>query len=618
MQIEKKIKPFLLILIINLFFIHLFAYEHIKSDIKTKKTIKKNARITLSGRVIYENRKPAESIKVKLNNLTVKTDNNGYFVAKMNFSDKIKIAIKPSKKYYPYKKTVSLKGKNSFDFGTIVLYSQKSGVLRGKIVDTKNNPVSDATIYIPELDLKTKTDAEGIYVINKIPKGTYTVKIYAKGYKKIIKSKIKIKKGTFTTLNITLKPSERAIKIKENKMALEERKLFDDKAKYDESSKGIASSYLAEPVGIKATSKTSKKDYSSKKLPLKDKVYVPTPLKKTNSGLRASFSDDNKQYNYFLDFLKKYKNTITHYDLDVSERFIIKCFDKNGKTLPDVEIKITDTDGNTLENGITYSDGAYLFFSSEYDTKNFILSARYNQQTVRKRFSTQDKRTIKIKFKTTKTPIQNIPLDLLFIFDTTGSMGEEIARLKATIENINLNLNSFSPKPDIRFGMVLYKDKKDSYDTKIIPFTKDLSLFQKQLNKITANGGGDTPEDLQKALDDAVNKMEWRKKSLKLAFIITDAPPHLYKDEKFTYVDAAKKAKSLGLKLFTIGAGGLNITGEYILRQLSQYTYANYVFLTYGEKGESEGGKPGSVSHHTGENFKSDKLDVILIKILKK
>ncbi len=57
--------------------------------------------------------------------------------------------------------------------------------------------------------------------------------------------------------------------------------------------------------------------------------------------------------------------------------------------------------------------------------------------------------------------------------------------------------------------------------------------------------------------------------------------------------------------------------GEFILRQISQYTQGRYIFLTYGERGESEGGKEGSVSHHTGANFQTDKLESIIIRFAK-
>ena len=57
--------------------------------------------------------------------------------------------------------------------------------------------------------------------------------------------------------------------------------------------------------------------------------------------------------------------------------------------------------------------------------------------------------------------------------------------------------------------------------------------------------------------------------------------------------------------------------GEYILRQISQYTGGKYIFLTYGETGESEGGSVGSVSHHSGTNFQTDKLEAIIIRFAK-
>jgi hypothetical protein len=61
----------------------------------------------------------------------------------------------------------------------------------------------------------------------------------------------------------------------------------------------------------------------------------------------------------------------------------------------------------------------------------------------------------------------------------------------------------------------------------------------------------------------------------------------------------------------------LPLTGEYVLRQISQYTGGKYIFLTYGETGESEGGVTGSVSHHTGANYQTDKLEAIIIRFAK-
>lgn len=346
----------------------------------------------------------------------------------------------------------------------------------------------------------------------------------------------------------------------------------------------------------------------------------PTSRKqKSFGGLKAGFVDDNKQFNYFLNFLEKYEQKVQHKWLEVEERIIFKAQDSNGNSLPNAQVEIF-SDEKLLRKGKAYSDGTFLFFPNEHSQKdNLTAKVFYNQNNTETQFEIDGKRQIEIILanEIKKTP-QEVPLDVLFIFDTTGSMGEEIDRLKSTIELIKINLESLKPKPQVRFGMVLYKDRKDSYVTKIIPLTADLKAFQKELYKVRAGGGGDTREDLNSALEDAMTKIQWNENGIKTSFVITDAPPQLdYKNQLYTYSQAVRDAQEKGVKIFTIGTGGLDIQGEFVLRQISQYTYSKYVFLHYGEKGESEGGKVGSVSHHTGTNYQTDKLEAILIQILK-
>lgn len=333
------------------------------------------------------------------------------------------------------------------------------------------------------------------------------------------------------------------------------------------------------------------------------------------SGLKAGFADDNKQFNYYINFIEKYKSQVQFYPINIEERIILRLKESGGKSVPNAKVEIFS--GNKLvETGKTYADGSFLFYPSEYEKgfKNYKASFTAFGKTIDYSFDRQGKREHEVKFNTQRQEYKNVPLDILFIFDTTGSMGEEIARLKKTLEIINLNIASLPAKPEVRFGMVLYRDRGDAYVTKVVQLTSDLNKFQKELNNVEAGGGGDGPEDLQSALDDAINKIKWNKDGIRLGFIITDAESHLDYGQKFTYAHAAHEAKKMGIKFFSIGTGGLPLTGEFILRQIAQYTYARYIFLTYGEKGESGGGKEGSVSHHTGANFQTDKLESIIIR----
>ncbi|HDP80507.1 MAG TPA: VWA domain-containing protein, partial [Spirochaetes bacterium] len=277
-------------------------------------------------------------------------------------------------------------------------------------------------------------------------------------------------------------------------------------------------------------------------------------------------------------------------------------------------------DGRSLlVSGKTYADGAFPFFPSEYGNSinKYRVSVEYMQNKKEIAMERRGPRVVEIALDKTRAVPERIPLDIVFIMDTTGSMGEEISRLKNTIEIINMNLAALSVKPRIRFGMVLYKDVDDEYVTRVIPLTEKLNDFVRELEKVEASGGGDGPEDLQSALKDAMKQIKWNKDGIRLCYIITDAEPHLDYGQKYTYADAARDARNSAIKIFSVGTGGLNIRGEYILRQISQYTYAKYIFLTYGEKGESEGGREGSVSHHTGSNFTTDKLESIIIRFAK-
>lgn len=338
--------------------------------------------------------------------------------------------------------------------------------------------------------------------------------------------------------------------------------------------------------------------------------------KSSQSGLKAGFADDNHQYGYFLKFLSDYAS-VNHLKLDVSERIALVVKDSLKKPVANAMVSVY-SGAKRVAYGKTYADGTCFFFPSDGASGSvFTVRVEYNQQKIERKLDRGGARQIEMQLNAPRVAAKNVPLDMLFIMDTTGSMGEEIARLKQTIEIINANLASLSSKPKIRFGMVLYRDRGDEYVTKIIPFTSDLDAFQDELDKVSAGGGGDTPEDLQTALDDAVRKMKWNEDGIRLAYVITDAAPHLDYGQQYTYVDAARDAARAGIKIFTVGTGGLDISGEIVLRQISQYTYGRYIFLTYGERGESEGGKEGSVSHHTGANFTTDKLETIIMRFAK-
>jgi len=550
--------------------------------------------------------------------------------------------------------------------------SDATGKLAGEVTDDKGTPIPFANITVLDGDvivIGKKTKKNGKYLIVKIPSGIYDVICERGGFRTqkitgveiqpdltkvinftmpqqaieiegmdVVESKVEMIQPTKTESGKTISTEEMedisvteiddVIAVKSG-VSLNDGEINVRGGRSNETEYTVDGMSVSDPVedddddvgiieSVGATSLEPYEEISSPMIEEKRKDHskkVSSGVKASStSGLRAGFVDDNKQFNYFLNFLQEYKRKVTSFPINITERIILNIKDGMGNSLPDAKLKIF-AGKEELENGLSYADGRYLFFPTEYENKSqeYRLEVEYSGITDEVIIDRQGKREIEISMgNIQKAAAENVPLDVLFILDTTGSMGEEIRRLRNSIEIINLNISEISPKPEIRYGMVLYRDVNDVYNTKVIPLNESLPDFQAELFEIISGGGGDSPENLQAALDDAMNKIEWSENGVRLAFIITDAPPHLDYKQDYTYVSAVHDAKRKGIKLFTIGTGGLPIGGEYVMRQISQYTYANYVFLTYGEKGESEGGAPGSVSHHTGENFQTDKLEAII------
>src|SRR5690348_3769012 len=156
-----------------------------------------------------------------------------------------------------------------------------------------------------------------------------------------------------------------------------------------------------------------------------------------------------------------------------------------------------------------------------------------------------------------KPAIKRPRIEVVFCLDTTGSMGGLIEGAKQKIWSISNQIASGKPTPDLKIGLVAYRDKGDVYVTKVTDLTDDLDAIHDQLKGFKAEGGGDTPESVNQALDDAVNKVKWSDdpKTLRILFLVGDAPPHMdYKDD-VKYPDTCQKAARRGIIINTIQCG---------------------------------------------------------------
>jgi len=141
-------------------------------------------------------------------------------------------------------------------------------------------------------------------------------------------------------------------------------------------------------------------------------------------------------------------------------------------------------------------------------------------------------------------------LDVVICLDTTGSMGRYIDSVRRML--IPMLSKTLGASDDWRIGMVLYRDyPPDAYITRIIPFTKNFSAFQRYLNSIVTWGGGDVPEAVYEAMYDGADKFPWAAES-RLLILVGDAPPHPVPKGDISQEMALQKIAEMGLKLSAI------------------------------------------------------------------
>ncbi|MEM6730407.1 MAG: VWA domain-containing protein, partial [Myxococcota bacterium] len=347
-----------------------------------------------------------------------------------------------------------------------------------------------------------------------------------------------------------------------------------------------------------------------------DTIYRRRP---TASALKAGRHDDNAQYNRFLRFMDE-NSGVAPYPVDVSERLVIRTLDTNGRALHNCGVEIRNLDGELRARTTTYADGRTQFFPSaqaQPDETEFTIQARCNGKVRNGQLARKGKRETELRFTRKRRVPRRVPVDVSIVLDTTGSMSAQINRLKETLNAIHVQLTALPSNPDIRFSLVAYRDRGDAYVTQFTTFTDDVDMFQQVLDGLDADGGGDTPEDLQSALQDAMKKLPWRKDAVRVGFIVADAVPHTDYGQQYTYRSAMLEALDRGIKWISVGAGGLPREGEVIFRQIAQYTMGEYVFVTGSGGGDTDGSR-SEASHHVGTNYKTENLDQAMVRIVRR
>ena len=335
--------------------------------------------------------------------------------------------------------------------------------------------------------------------------------------------------------------------------------------------------------------------------------------------LTAGSFDDNERFDDYRDFLsetlqKDANETFPRFAL--GERVMIQVTNDDGRPVGDARVTVQasgNENGNTnskLLDLTTGSDGRVMFLTGidGGGSRDFAVTVRSpdSAENVTHTFNIgEDVWSVTLPDAEAQLPKQ---LDLALVVDTTGSMSDELEYLKVEIDSIAATVNRMFPDVDQHYSLIVYRDEGDEYVTRTFDFTDSLEEFRGTLSEQFASGGGDYPEAMHLAMEHAT-KLNWRDKdTARVLFLVGDAPPHDRHAERA--LEASKDLRGKGVRIFPIGASGVALKAEFIMRAGSFLTLGQYLFLT----DHSGVGNPHAKPHVP--EYQIERLDRMMIRMI--
>lgn len=330
----------------------------------------------------------------------------------------------------------------------------------------------------------------------------------------------------------------------------------------------------------------------------------------------AGVVDDNADFSAYLAF--RDRTHVQHRPRDVRERYLLEVKDPRGRGVADAEVAVQAIGSGHAAWARTDAGGRAWIHPDAFDAlraQHYQLTVRKNGEQAAGRLTRGQKSAVEVRLDAWEG---NGParLDLVFLIDATGSMADEIDKLKATLRTITEEVASLPSRPDICLALVAYRDRGDAFLLRSHDFTNDVGAFLAQaLGPLRAGGGGDYAEAMNEALHETVHKLSWRGGgATRMVVLLADAPPHLDYGVPH-YDDDMMAALGKGIKVFGVGASGLDRQGEFIQRQIAQYTGGKFVFLTYA-RARNPGSGPGRETVHDVQNYSVDTLDRLIVRLV--
>lgn len=327
--------------------------------------------------------------------------------------------------------------------------------------------------------------------------------------------------------------------------------------------------------------------------------------------LTAGEWNDNANWGFFTNLVNSGTITFPSFGIDPRYRTMVTVKSEDGSAVVNAKARLLGSDGSVIWSGVTDKNGcAYLFAANENEGLSIEIESRGKKQNVAieaaqsngQSSKTMASNEVQVTFAGEGSRYKKT--DVMFILDTTGSMADEMMFLQSEFTAITNVIGTNDTKYSVNF----YRDEGDEYVVRCNPFTDNVEELQKKLNAESADGGGDYPEAVDRILSETMYEKTWSEESVKIAFLIFDAPPH--KNTESALLSAAKEAAAKGIRIVPIVSSDSDRDTELFARSLAITTGGTYVFLT-----DDSGVGNSHLEPIIGE-YKVEKLYDIIIRVI--
>lgn len=249
-------------------------------------------------------------------------------------------------------------------------------------------------------------------------------------------------------------------------------------------------------------------------------------------------------------------------------------------------------------------------FQKEKELNTALLRLKVNEQWV-STATISETQVNRIALDETLPSPTNL-VQIAFMVDATGSMGDELEFLKMDLKKVINEVQKTNTQLKISTATVFYRDEGDEYVVKHSPFTENINQTTEFISQQRADGGGDFPEAVDKALVQ-LNQLQWQPEArTRIAFLVLDAPPHNKPAVISSIQYSVKTAAASGIKLIPVVASGIDKTTEFLMRFIAMYTNGTYVFIT-----DHSGIGNKHLEPSVGE-YQVEKLSDLMVHLIKK